>query len=217
MEQELPEAGVGHSGTPGTAKGAFHALMVTKYPGLGQFWRPTALGKMQQIVWRWEGGWDVPWGRMNILSLTREQHKGKPRKELKQQMGEHNVLHSFSIKFQKCTSFRPCLRWHCKELSTDSSASFSNTPAHPPNPASRKRTWENVENSQQEPSALTFIGCMDITTTQIITFNRVSPSKWDLFITVRKHSLHGEKGMEGRMRAMLTANSTADTCQERNH
>lgn len=49
-------------------------------------------------------------GRMNILNSTREQHKGKPRKELKEQMGEHNVLHSSSIKFLKCTSFKPCLR-----------------------------------------------------------------------------------------------------------
>lgn len=49
-------------------------------------------------------------GRMSILNLTREQHKGKPRKELKQQMGEHSVLHSFSIEFLKCTNFKPRLR-----------------------------------------------------------------------------------------------------------
>lgn len=47
---------------------------------------------------------------MSILNLSREQHKGKPRKELKQQMGEHSVLHSFSIKVLRCTNFQPCLR-----------------------------------------------------------------------------------------------------------
>lgn len=45
-------------------------------------------------------------GRMSILNLTREQHKGK----LKQQMGEHSVLHSFSTEFLKCTNFQPWLR-----------------------------------------------------------------------------------------------------------
>lgn len=69
----------GHSGTPGTAEGAFYALMVTKYPGLGQFWRATALGKMQQILW----GWDVPWGRSGRKDEHPEFHQGTARGEAK--------------------------------------------------------------------------------------------------------------------------------------
>lgn len=126
-------------------------------------------------------------------------------------MGEHNVLHSFSIEFLKCTNFKPWLRWHCKELSstTDPRVSFSNTctpSAHPPDPGSRKRTRETVE---QEPFALTFISCMDTTTTQIIIFNPFSSSGCLLasdFIsscTARKHFMALGKrgwrdaGMEG--------------------
>lgn len=83
MEQELSEAGVGHSETPGTAKGAFCTLMVTKYRGLGQFWRSTALGKMQQILCRWEGGWDVPCGRSGRKDEHPEFNQGTTQGEAK--------------------------------------------------------------------------------------------------------------------------------------
>lgn len=138
-------------------------------------------------------------------------------------MGEHNVLHSFSIKFLKCTNFQPWLRWHCKELSrnttTEPWASFSNTSAHP-NPGSRKRTRGNVENSQQEPSALTFTSCMDTITTQIIIFNLFSSSGLHLFINVKKHFVvlgkrGGMEGMEGMDGGDADGtHSIPDTCQE---